>query len=73
MRDATIRASRTFFQSLIGAFLATTILNTMVSTSTLDVDALQRAGISAFAAALISLLSFIQNALEDASGKTALK
>lgn len=73
MRDAAVRAARTFFQSLIGAFLATSVLTSISSNSTIDADALQRAGISALAAAIIALLSFIQNALEDASGKTALK
>lgn len=72
MRDASIRALRTFVQSLIGAFLATSVMNSMVSNSTIDADALQRAGISALAAATIAVLSFIQNTLEDATGKDIL-
>ena len=73
MKDAAIRAARTFFQSLIGAFLATSFLQSVASDSAIDADALQRAGISALAAAVISLLSFIQNALEDTTGNTQLK
>lgn len=73
MKDAAIRAARTFFQSLIGAFLATSFLNGVVDSSTVDGDSLQRAGLSALAAAVIATLSFIQNALEDTTGHTSLK
>lgn len=73
MKDAAIRAARTFVQSLIGAFLATSFLQSVATDATIDGDALTRAGISALAAATIALLSFIQNALEDATGHTALK
>lgn len=72
MRDASLRALRTFVQALIGGFLATSVLTSIASNSTIDADALQRAGISALAAAFIALLSFIQNALEDATGKDIL-
>jgi uncharacterized protein YjeT (DUF2065 family) len=72
MKDAAIRAVRTFVQALIGAFLATSVLETMVSSATIDADALRRAGISAVAAGVIALLSFVQNALEDATGKRVL-
>lgn len=72
MKDASIRALRTFVQSLIGAFLATSVLSGIASSSTIDGDALQRAGVSAIAAAVIALLSFIQNALEDATGHDML-
>jgi hypothetical protein len=72
MKDASIRALRTFIQSLIGAFLATSVLTSIASNSTIDADALQRAGISALAAAVIALLSFVQNALEEATGKNVL-
>lgn len=72
MKDAGIRALRTFVQAIIGAFLATSVLTSMASNSTIDADALQRAGISALAAGVIALLSFVQNALEDATGKDIL-
>jgi hypothetical protein len=68
VKDAAIRALRTFLQSLIGAFLATSVLQGIASDSTIDADALTRAGISALAAGVIALLSFVQNALEDATG-----
>lgn len=72
MKDAAIRALRTFLQSLIGAFLATSVLQGIASDSTIDADALTRAGISALAAGVIALLSFVQNALEDATGQHIL-
>ncbi len=72
MKDAAIRALRTFLQALIGAFLATSVLSQMASSSTIDADALKRAVISAVAAGVIALLSFVQNALEDVSGKNLL-
>lgn len=72
MKDAGIRALRTFVQALIGAFLATSVLNSMASSSTIDADALKRAGISAVAAGVIATLSFIQNWLEEVTGKTVI-
>lgn len=72
-RDPAIRAARTFIQSLIGAFLATSVLQGIASDAAIDGDALTRAGISALAAGFIALLSFVQNALEDATGHDALK
>lgn len=72
-RDPAIRALRTFIQALIGAFLATSVLQGIASDAAIDGDALTRAGISAVAAGVIALLSFIQNALEEATGHSALK
>jgi hypothetical protein len=68
MKDAAIRALRTFLQALIGAFIATSALQSIAADSTIDGDALTRAGISSLAAGVIALLSFVQNALEDATG-----
>lgn len=68
MKDAAIRALRTFLQALIGAFIATSALQSIASDATIDGDALTRAGISSLAAGVIALLSFVQNALEDATG-----
>ena len=72
MKDAGIRALRTFVQAVIGAFIATSVLTNIASSSTIDADALQRAGISALAAGIIAVLSFAQNALESATGKDML-
>ena len=69
-RDPIVRAFRTFYQAAIGTFIATSVLGNVMSTSTIDADALQRAGISAVAAGLIALLSFFQNYGEDATGKS---
>lgn len=65
MRRALIRAARTFFQSAIGTFLALGVLQGVVDAGAIDLDALARAAVSAGAAGVISVLSFIQNALED--------
>lgn len=67
-RDPGVRALRTFLQALIGAFLATSVLQGIASDATIDGDALTRAGVSALAAGFIALLSFIQNALEESTG-----
>ena len=72
MRDASIRALRTFIQAVIGAFIATSVLTDVASSSTIDATALQRAGISALAAGIIALLSFVQNSLESYTGKDIL-
>ena len=69
MKDAGVRALRTFVQAVIGAFIATSVLTDIASSSTIDADALQRAGISAIAAGVIALLSFAQNALESYTGR----
>lgn len=68
-RDPAVRAARTFIQALIGAFLATSVLQGVASDATVDGDALARAGISALAAGFIALLSFLQNLLEESTGR----
>lgn len=73
MKDAAIRAARTFIQSLIGAFLATSFLQSVADTSVVDGDAAARAGLSALAAAIIATLTFVQNYLENYTGHTGLK
>ena len=78
MRDAAIRAGRTFLQAFIGTFVlvaapwATNIVTAIVNAKPyeLDFDVLQSAGIAGVFAAFIALISWVQNALEDQTNTT---
>ena len=73
MSDAVKRGLRTFVQAFLGAILTSGVLGAVVDTGTVDLSALQTVAVSAFAAGVIGLLSFVQNALEDSSGTSVLK
>ena len=74
MSDAVKRAVRTFFQAFIGAFLATGFLSGVADVGSIDWSAATTAAVSAVAAGVIAVLSFVQNALEDnTSFPTVLK
>ena len=66
MKSALIRAARTFVQAFLGALLTSGVLQAVVDTSSIDLSALQSAAISAAAAGVIALMSFVQNLLEEA-------
>lgn len=73
MSDALKRALRTFVQAFIGTLLASQVLQGIVETGEIaSGDVIQRALVSATAAGLIGLLSWAQNALEEATGKNLL-
>ena len=73
MSDAVKRAFRTFAQAFVGTFLASQVLQGIAETGEVaSGDVIQRALVSATAAGLIGLLSWAQNALEDATGKNLL-
>lgn len=80
MKNAAIRAVRTFVQAFIGIFAlvatpwATNIINAIVSGEpyTLDFSVLQSAAIAGAFAAFISALSWAQNALEDTTHTTVI-
>jgi len=80
-RDAVIRAARTFGQGFLGVLILTAvpILRDMVSAVvgggeiTIDLNAWQNIALAALAGGLIALISFVQNAVEDKTGKAALK
>lgn len=61
VKDAAIRAVRTFFQTAIGAFLATGVL----ANGTVDLEGLQVAAVAAGIAGVSAVLTFLQNLLED--------
>lgn len=74
--DTTARALRTFVQAFIGVIaiqLGTIAFKAQDGTYVPDVEWTKRALYSATFAGVIALVSFIQNALEDATGKALLK
>jgi len=73
IRDAAIRAVRTFVQAAIGTVLASGVVSGIVDSSTVDVSALQRVGVAAVAAGVIAVLSFIQNVIEDNTSVPSVK
>lgn len=73
MRDALIRGLRTFLQAFLGVFLAISTSGMVGPDSLPDIDVLKRAAIAAGWAGIVALISFAQNALENATGRAALK
>lgn len=68
MSDAIRRALRTFFQAFIGVILAQSApiaLSASKGEYILDIDWLMRISVSGVAAAVIAVLTFAQNWLED--------
>jgi hypothetical protein len=62
MKDAAIRAARTFLQTALGVYLAGLIANATPLLSDLaNIDLLNAAG----AAGIVAALTFVQNALEE--------
>jgi hypothetical protein len=73
MRDAVIRGVRTFLQAFLGVFIALSTSGAMGIDSVPDLEVLKRATIAAGWAGVVAAVSFVQNALEDASGHRGLK
>jgi hypothetical protein len=73
MRDAVIRGVRTFLQAFLGVFIALSTSGAMGIDSVPDLQVLKRAAIAAGWAGVVAAVSFVQNALEDASGHRGLK
>lgn len=65
MSDALRRAVRTFVQAFLGSLLTSGILSSFETAGVVDWAALKKVAISAAAGAIIALLTFVQNALED--------
>lgn len=65
--DPIVRALRTFLQSFLGIFLALSMTTGIDQVP--DVDALKRAGLAALWGGFVALVTFVQNSLEDRSGK----
>lgn len=64
LRDAARRGARTFVQAWIGTFLSLVVAPNVTGTIPAW-DALVKAAIASAFAAVIALLSYVQNALED--------
>lgn len=82
MSDPIRRAIRTFLQGFVGvlALVAVPLLSNIVSSVVnggndvmIDLNIWKNIGIAAIAGGVISLVAFVQNALEDRSGKALLK
>lgn len=82
MSDPIRRAIRTFLQGFVGvlALVAVPALSNIVSSVVnggndvmIDLNIWKNIGIAAIAGGVIALVSFVQNALEDRSGKALLK
>lgn len=65
MTNALRRALRTFVQSFLGSVLTSGILSSVETEGVVDWSSLEKVGVSALAAGLIALLSWVHNALED--------
>lgn len=76
MKNAAVRAVRTFLQAFVGTFavLAIPVLTNLITSAgdaegyiAIDVTPLGNAAIAGVIAGVIALITFIQNALEDSS------
>ena len=67
MSDAVKRAVRTFGQTLVGTVITSGILSATAETGVVDWPAIKKVAVSAFVAAVVAVLSWAQNALEDRS------
>jgi hypothetical protein len=67
MSDAFRRALRTFIQAFLGSLLASGILSGIAADGVVDLAIFEKAGVSALAAGVIAVLTWAQNALEDAA------
>lgn len=76
MKDAAIRATRTFIQGFIGVLvlIAVPILNNLIQTVAgggtveFDTNIWQSIGIAAVAGGVIAIISFAHNELESSTG-----
>ena len=72
-RDPLVRGVRTFLQAFLGVFLALSTSGAIGVDSVPDLEVLKRAAIAAAWAGLIALIAFVQNALEDVTGRAVVK
>lgn len=65
MSDALRRALRTFLWAFLGSIITNGVLSTIQTEGIVDWSVLRKAAVSAAAAGVIALLTWIVNALED--------
>lgn len=70
--DPIRRALRTFFQAFTAAIAFSGVLSAIATSGVVDWAVLKKVGISAAFSGLVALVSFIQNALEDKTGRSFL-
>jgi len=70
--DALRRAVRTFIQSFIGVGMTMFLASYTTPGVLPGIEVMQRIGIAAATAGVISVLTFVQNALEDNTSTPAL-
>jgi hypothetical protein len=73
MQDAMIRAVRTFIQAFLGVFLGLMAASYQGVSDIPDMSELKAAAMAAGFAAFIALLAWLQNTLEESTGKALLK
>jgi len=66
LSDSVRRAARTFVQSFIGTLIGTGVLSAASVDGVVDWSAAGKAGVAGVAAGIVAVLSWLQNALEDA-------
>jgi hypothetical protein len=72
MSDAVRRSLRTFVQAFLGSIITSGVLSATQESGVVDWSALKKVAVSALAAAVIALLTFVQNSLEDHTTVPAL-
>ena len=65
MADAARRALRTFIQAFLAVLLSSGILSLMNTEGVVDWAGVKKVGISALAAGVTAVISYLQNFLED--------
>ncbi len=65
MADAALRALRTFVQAFLAVLLSSGILSLMNTEGVVDWAGVKKVGISALAAGITAVISYLQNFLED--------
>jgi len=72
MRDAGIRALRTFVQAFLGFIITSGVLSAMATQGIVDWAVLKKTLLSALAAAVAAGIAYVQNWLEDDNRLTVL-
>jgi phosphate/sulfate permease len=65
MSEAVRRGLRTFFQGFLGSIITSGVLSAFETEGVVDWAVLEKVGVSAAAAGIIGLVSYVHNALED--------
>lgn len=72
MSDSLRRALRTFVQAFLGSVITSGVLSAASENGVVDWSAAKKAGVAALAAAVVAVITFVQNWLEDNTKAPAL-